>query len=804
MNVRSIENQFKRFALISALLLFGGKELFAGVGEAAVITLIFPPGARSTGMGEAFTGLADDVSATYYNPAGLGQAPQANSWKAHLLDKEYVFTAISSRKKKGFGPKDKIWAGTDKGVLRFNGKSWESAEIYLIEEDDDLNSIANRYLKIDDEKVIKDAVWILRTENGIGMKRYAAVKELLMKEFLRSAPQQADSLSKAFARRVTEIPSFERSTSSIRKVLAGSVDSSRADTLSDLLDNVFTMEDKELKDLQELKVPFRIAVDDSVTAIIVDESERVWIGTKEGLWRCNGTEWNLFTILDGLPSNSITCLAPGPYGDIAVGTDKGLAVFSSGKWNTYDTLSGIPASGITAVSFGKAKTYYAGTDLGLVKINGKEVTVFDTSNGLLSLKVTALMMDSDKRLWIGGENGVTIYDEVTWKQHKFPQSHVLSFTEQSSGMVWVGTDKGAISYKRGKEYTDEKGNTVEKEPEWKSFHSKNALEGDHISSMSVSGNDVWIATNEAINQYDIAEKQAYLAFEPLLPALHLRELWHLYGAFVLPTEDWGTLGLSINYINMGENQITDALGRDKGKVRSWEGVFGLSYGLPIKEDLSVGMNLKYVVSALAPGYGSNGEGVGHTFGIDAGVLKRDFLIRNFDIGFMAQNMGPNIFYIDRDNPDPIPFTLRLGLVYRALQTPVHDLKVLLDLHKEIVKNTDSGKPDPFWKAIGTDLLFDKDEDLKYEIQEINVNLGIEYWYTNFLALRSGLLGDYIGERYELTLGVGLRYGTLNFDWSYIVAPEGFMKGVLRWFNPEKEGATGVRHGQWRASFLVNF
>ena len=34
----------------------------AGVGESAVITLAFPPGARATGTGEAFTGLADRIS----------------------------------------------------------------------------------------------------------------------------------------------------------------------------------------------------------------------------------------------------------------------------------------------------------------------------------------------------------------------------------------------------------------------------------------------------------------------------------------------------------------------------------------------------------------------------------------------------------------------------------------------------------------------------------------------------------------------------------------------------------------------
>ena len=795
---------FVKVSLIAVFCLVLGERARAGVGESAVITLIFPPGARATGLGEAFTGLSDDASATFYNPAGLGQAPQANSWKLHLYGKNYDFTAIAAKKKKEFGIKDKIWAGTNKGVLRFDGKSWSSDEIYLIEQDDNLTSIVNKYLKVDDENLLKDAAWAIRIENSIGMKKYAALSQTIKNALLKQNAKSIDSTSKALARQILEMPSFERSVQNIKNLIMTAVDTSRADTLANMLDNVFLTEDTDLEDLQELKIPFSIAIKDTVSAIIIDASDRVWIGTHHGLWRYSGTEWNLFTVLDGLPSDNITCLTAGTYGEIAAGTDKGAALYNSGKWTIHDSSSGLPSEQIDAITFGQGQTLFLGTPKGLVKVKDSTVTVFDTSSGLLSLQVYALLMDSQKRLWIGGDNGVSVFDETTWKRYKFPDSRVSTFTEQNSGVVWIGTNKGAISYKDGRTKVDKNGTTVQMPPEWKTFHSKNALKGNNIRGLSVHGNDIWIATDEAINQYDIAEKQAFLAFEPLLPSLHLRELWHLYGAFIYPTQDWGTLGLSINYINMGTNEITNALGRQITKVHSWEGVFGLSYGLPLKEDLSLGMNIKYVVSALAPGVGSDGEGVGQTFAIDAAVLKRGFLLRNFDLGFMAQNMGPHIFYIDRENLDPIPFTLRLGMVYHAVQTPIHDLKILFDMNKEVVKNNFSGDPDPFWKALITDLIFDKDETLLYEFQEINYNLGLEYWYTNFLALRTGFLGDYIGERYELTLGVGVRYGTINFDWSYIVAPEGFLKGVLKSINPEKNGATGVRDGQWRAAFLVNF
>lgn len=804
----------------------------AAVGESAVITLIFPPGARATGMGEAFTGLADDASATYYNPAGLGQAPLAHSWKTHSFKSDELVTAIASKKKKDFGFKDNIWAGTNKGLLHFNGKHWESYELYLIQTDDDLEDIASKFLTDDDEKQLREAIWVIRAENGIEMKRYADIKELLKKALMNHNAVSPDSTAKTMARQIVDLSSFERTTGKITEIiskpfplaiadslvksdssevsdstkqsLSGSFDSLTISSSAEKISDILKTEDLTIGDLTEIRIPFSIAVNEAVKAMILDNSERVWIGTASGLWRYNKEEWKYFSVKDGLPSNNITSLALSSRGDIAVGTDKGLAVLSAtGNWKSYDTTSGLPLFKINAVQYDKSNNIYVGTNDGLYKIGDSAITVFDTTQGLLSNRINALMMDSDNKLWIGGENGICIYDETTWKRYKFPNSIVTSISEEKSGSVWIGTNKGVVSYKARKPKTDDKGNVIERAPQWNSFHSKNSLKGDSVTSINIHDNDIWIGTDKILNQYDKANMQSYIAFEQILPEL-VSDLWHLYLGQIFPTQDWGTVGLSINYLFMGENEIYDALGNRARKVKSWEGVFNLSYGFPItKKDLSLGLNAKYVVSALAPG-GPSGEGVGHTFALDAAVLKRNFFLKGFDLGFMFQNMGPHIFYIHRDNVDPIPFTLRLGMAYRAVQTPIHDLKFVLDLHKEIVKNYFYGKPDPFWKALVTDLVTDSADTWQQELQEININLGMEYWYNNVIAVRSGLLFDYIGERYELNLGLGLKYSTLKFDFSYIVSPKGFMKGMLRKINSHKDGATGVRDGQWRVSFLFDY
>ena len=59
----------------------------AGVGESSVTTLIFPFGARSCGMGETGTALADDESVLFFNPAGL--AIQNRRWQGGALSQSY-------------------------------------------------------------------------------------------------------------------------------------------------------------------------------------------------------------------------------------------------------------------------------------------------------------------------------------------------------------------------------------------------------------------------------------------------------------------------------------------------------------------------------------------------------------------------------------------------------------------------------------------------------------------------------------------------------------------------------------------
>ncbi len=796
----------------TVLFLLGLQIAVFAVGESAVITLVFPPGARATGLGETFTGIAEDVEATFYNPAGLGQRPMANSWRTHKLDDGRTAMVIAARKKQNFGNRERVWVGTESGLLRYNGRVWESYETYIIEEGEDLYDVADKFITVDDDEAIERAVVLLKAKNGIHAKRSERIEEILSPVLTDSSEDAKQGRIDQIASSMLALEQFEQTPTKVYGIIADQVDSSKADELADSLAKVYDIEDTEFSDLVEIKVPFDIAVTDSVTAMTLDNSNRVWIGTQTGLWRYDGNSWTKFTMLDGLPSNNITALAVDGH-EILVGTDFGLGLLSAGEWETFSTEDGLPDSKITAVAFGGSNVLYAGTAKGLARRKKDEWIVFDTADGLLSRNVSTLLYDSRGTLWIGGAGGVTLYDQTSWKRYKFPDSHVAAFAEHTPGVVWIATNRGAISYRANRPETDDEGNVVEQPPTWKVFHSKNSRIGDNVYGVAIHGKDVWLATDASINQYDQADREFMMFYEPILPQFGLRDLWHIYMAGILPTEDWGTIGLTLNYLNFGENEWTDEFGRAVGSARSWEGVVGLSYGLPIKEDLSLGLNLKYVHSALAPGYGKGGAGVGQTFAVDAAILKRDLFIDRFNLGFMLQNMGPPIYYIDPNDPDPIPFVLRGGLSYRALQTPIHDILLAFDVDREVVKNRGFEKPDLFYQALWNDFFKqivgmaapdavdetkddagegDSDEQKDREDyyddfkEDFIYHFGLEYWYVQFLALRLGYMHDETGFRHELSFGLGLQYGNLGFDWSYITVPR---------------DTQHPRHGQWRMAFL---
>lgn len=253
------------------------------------------------------------------------------------------------------------------------------------------------------------------------------------------------------------------------------------------------------------------------------------------------------------------------------------------------------------------------------------------------------------------------------------------------------------------------------------------------------------------------------------------DMYYDFIAYRQDIEGVGTIGANITYLNMGEQTIT---GEDSpeplGTFSSYDIAISTSYGTTITSDLAIGVGVRYIRSNLSPvGAGKEkGSGQANAFAFDVALLyKFPFLNNRLSWGMNLSNMGPKIAYIDAAQADPLPTNLKTGFAYKLVDQKYNRLTLALDVNKLLVtpKSGEDEKPDPFYKAIVTSWY---DESMEREIEKMIFCGGMEYWYSNLIALRAGYYYDDDGKVKYTTFGAGLKYSLYGFDFGYVSAGEG--------------------------------
>jgi len=719
----------------------------ARIGQSAITTYVFPWGARSLGMAETFTGIANNSEALFYNPAGLGQSPLAKSW-IHMMNKEaaqYKFVSIAAKPDRSLGDKEIVWALRDNGeIYKFSGSTWVPYSIHLIDSSESVREIAEKYLDVKKFEDVELSQERLLRFNKIGEKAKSELLTLLKKSNITSA--NVDSLASALA----YLPVGQRNETDIIGYIFEIADPKSVNTLAT---EIVAILDKpsEYKEMLELEVPFSLGLGDKATAITVDHSGRLWATTKgKGIWRFDGI-WKQFTSQDGLPSDTVTAVLSPDENRLLVGTSRGLCQFTNGAFKRVGESS--LKESVSALAQKSDGSIFMATESGLYKITAQNVTSkIPTTELNLSGTISSLMVDSRDRLWVGSMGNVSIFDGMKWAQYQFKGSVVNGFSETKSTHFWIATDKGAVEM-----IESENGS-----PEWKVHHGKNGLPSSEINGAIQFGKDVWLATGKGISQYKSGEVHGTGFFEQLLPSLGIDDIWHAAAAGVVPLGEFGTIGLQTNYLYFGEVTTYNANGIvNPDPKSSFEFVGGLSYGLSVKPDFSLGLSLKYAFSRLSE------ESKARSVAVDAGLLKKNLFVKNLSLGFSMLNMGPAVDYEEERSKDPIPFTMRLGTSYIPVQTPAVELLLAVDLERELVYVDEADKPYPFYKAIVKDLFNDPYESTKDEFSKTLLHTGLEFTYAQLLSARLGYMLDDAGSRKEMTFGVGLKTSVVLADFGMI-------------------------------------
>ncbi|WKN43972.1 type IX secretion system outer membrane channel protein PorV [Tunicatimonas pelagia] len=262
------------------------------------------------------------------------------------------------------------------------------------------------------------------------------------------------------------------------------------------------------------------------------------------------------------------------------------------------------------------------------------------------------------------------------------------------------------------------------------------------------------------------------------------------------------LGLSMRYFDLGDIQLTDQQGGLLNLVSPREFSLAATFALQLGENLSAGLTGRFIHSNLLSNTGSNGtEGqAGISGAADLGVYyTKDVVFNgnegNWAFGANLSNVGARITYLDENQADFIPTNLRLGGAFTTYLDPYNKLTFAVDFNKLLVPTTpiylrDSitdrvivnanndpiiapggGKdPDrPFLSAMFGSFA-DAPDGFSEELREVMISAGVEYWYNNLFAVRTGYFYEHEskGNRKYFTAGLGLRYQVFGVDFAYLL------------------------------------
>ncbi|CAN7149795.1 diguanylate cyclase [Pseudoduganella sp. LjRoot289] len=210
----------------------------------------------------------------------------------------------------------------------------------------------------------------------------------------------------------------------------------------------------------------------TVNALLVDEQQRLWIGTASGVLRWEiGTPWAARAVLpapDGVADFSVYTVYQDNARTVWLGTqpagllrwDAQQQRFASYRHQPGDPNS-LPSSRVPSVLVDRSDTLWAGTwDSGAARVDlasqgfGRFIPGADAREAQPRGNVIGSLSHADGgRLWLGGPSGVRLYDPASnrivqsfrhdpAKPGSLSNDFVIAVLQPPGGALWVGTSTG--------------------------------------------------------------------------------------------------------------------------------------------------------------------------------------------------------------------------------------------------------------------------------------------------------------------------------------------------------------------------
>jgi PAS domain S-box-containing protein len=245
---------------------------------------------------------------------------------------------------------------------------------------------------------------------------------------------------------------------------------------------------------------FRGYLNGKAVLSICEYKGTIWVGTFEnGLIKIEDEKATICNQKNGLLRFKQVWALSVFNGKLWIGSIQGLNSFDGKIFKQYGKMDGIPEEPVLSL-FPAEDSLWIGTVNNISNYKPSrpknKFLTYSSNDGLTNTYFQTICKDGDK-VWFGSPGGAFCYNfKGEGKFKKFSQKDGLSSNcinkifLDSNKILWFGTPNGLNKYEPGKKI------------EFKIFKVKDGLSDNNITSITQTGNNLWLWTINGLNKFD--------------------------------------------------------------------------------------------------------------------------------------------------------------------------------------------------------------------------------------------------------------------------------------------------------------